>query len=619
MIETDIIREAGRRGLKPPPRLSVSQWADEKRILSPESSAEPGPWNTSRAPYQRGMMDAINDPAVEQIVIMSSAQVGKTEIINNMIGYFVDQDPSPIMMIMPTLEMGEAWSKDRLSPMIRDSPCLRDKVRDVKSRNSANTILHKTFPGGHITIAGANSPASLASRPIRIVCCDEVDKYNLSAGTEGDPISLVFKRTTTFWNRKMIITSTPGIKGVSRIEKAYLESDQRNFLVPCPHCEGMQQLLWRQLQWPPGRPEACFYTCIFCKRPIDELSKQRMLERGVWVPEGESGKVAGFHIMELYSPWVKWSEMAANFILAKKTVETLKAFVNSSLGETWEQEGESVDDGTLYGRREEYAAEVPEGVAVLTAGVDVQDDRIEVEVVGWGENEESWSIEYVTIPGNPAQPNVWRNLEVALSKVYTHELGVALRIVCALVDSGGHFTKEVYSFCAARSGRWVIACKGEAGAGKPLAGKIHKLRTGALLCPVGVDTAKELLWARLKMSDFGPGFCHFPKGREYDVEYFKQLTAEKITTKFKNGFPVKVWIKTRPRNEALDCRVYAMAALDLRRVDLKAALSNLKKRAEYVEPEPEPTIVGAIPEPRVKTPIKRANFTRNQFVNGWRG
>ena len=213
----------------PPKRLSVSEWADEYRYLSAEASAEPGKWRTDRAEYQRGMMDAFSDPKIHTVVVMSSAQIGKTELLNNIVGYFVDQDPSPMLMLQPTLEMGNTWSKDRLSPMIRDTRTLTDKISDSKARDSGNTILHKTFQGGHITIAGANSPASLASRPVRVVLADEVDRYPQSAGAEGDPLSLAFKRTTTFWNRKRMVVSTPTVKGVSRIEMAYEESDKRRY------------------------------------------------------------------------------------------------------------------------------------------------------------------------------------------------------------------------------------------------------------------------------------------------------------------------------------------------------------------------------------------------------
>jgi phage terminase large subunit GpA-like protein len=501
--------------------------------------------------------------------------------------------------------------------MLRDTPCLRGKVKDPRARTTGQTLLHKVFAGGHITIAGANSPASLASRPIRIVCCDEVDRYPQSAGAEGDPVNLAFKRATTFWNRKRIITSTPTIKGASRIEAAYDQSDQRRYFLPCPHCDSMQVLYWRFVKWPEKDPSSAYYECSSCRRPIQDTDKLEMLKRGVWVPENPGGPVAGFHINEIYSPWVTWPEMAQAFLEAKKLPETLKTWINTSLGETWEQEGESVDDGTLYGRREEYPCEVPEQVIVLTAGVDVQDDRLEVEVVGWGLNEESWGIEYRTLIGNPALPEVWNEIDAFLGKVYTHESGVPLRIVCALIDSGGHHTKQVYSFCSARASRWIFACKGMAGAGHPLAGRPTKVRPNGMLFHVGVDTAKELLFSRLRIDSFGPGYCHFPRRPEFDAEFFRQITAEKLTTKFRNGFPVKLWIKTRARNEALDCRVYAMAALDARHVDWVKAAAAIQKQAETIHriPEPEQVIVGALPQPK-QVPAARA-VRRNNWVNQW--
>src|SRR3954466_507723 len=463
------IFEKAARSLRPPPRWSVSQWADESpRYLSPESSAEPGPWSNARAPYQRDIMDALNDPAIETVVIMSSAQIGKTEIINNILGYFIDQDPSPILVVMPTLEIAHAWSKDRLAPMLRDTPSLRGKVKEAKAKLADNTMLHKKFPGGHLTIAGANSPSSLASRPIRIVCCDEVDKYPASAGTEGDPVNLAFKRTTAFWNRRHIMVSTPTIKGASRIEAAYEISDQRRFHVPCPHCDSLQVLKWSQVHWPQNRPEEAAYACEHCGVELTDADKPGMLSRGEWIAEMPGRSTAGFHVNELYSPWVTWPQMAKAFLEAKRLPETLKTWINTSLGETWEQEGESVDDGTLYGRREEYAAEVPRDAVVLTAGVDVQEDRLEVEVVAWGETEECWSIEYRTIRGNPAQGEIWYELDAYLARTFDHQSGVRLRIACALIDSGGHHTKQVYAFCKPRVTRRIYACKGFAGAGKPL-------------------------------------------------------------------------------------------------------------------------------------------------------
>src|SRR5882672_4269896 len=285
ILGTGDLKELQRRvaaRVAPPPSLTVSQWADAHRRLSSESSAEPGEWHTSRAPYQRGLMDAVADPAIREIWVMKAAQIGWTEILNNVIGFHIDQDPAPILLVQPNLEMAEAWSKDRLAPMIRDTPALRGKIADPRARDTGNTLLHKTFAGGHLTIAGANSPAGLASRPIRIVLFDEVDKFPSSAGAEGDPISLGKKRSTTFWNRKMLAGSTPTIKGSSRVEEGFEASDQRYYFVPCPHCQEFQRLTWPQVRWPEGRPEAAVYVCQHCGAEISEAQKPAMILAGEW-------------------------------------------------------------------------------------------------------------------------------------------------------------------------------------------------------------------------------------------------------------------------------------------------------------------------------------------------
>jgi phage terminase large subunit GpA-like protein len=377
--------------LRARPALSVQQWADKNRILSQESSAEPGRWYTERAYYQAGIMNAFSDPYIEKIVCMTAAQVGKTEILNNVVGYFIDHDPSPILVVQPTLDIGKAYSKDRLAPMLRDSPALKGRVKDVKSKDSHNTVLYKKFVGGHITIAGANSAASLASRPIRIVLCDEVDRYPVSAGTEGDPVDLAFKRATTFWNRKVGIVSTPTLKNFSRIEKAYEESDMRKFYVPCPACSEMQILRWANVKWPKDRPLEAVYVCEFCGTEIGDADKIRMVRQGVWKAERECKGVAGFWLNELYSPWISFGNMASRFLQAKhKGQETLKVFINTALAETWEEEGESISDVGIMGRREKYEAEAPMGVGLLTSAADVQQDRIEVLTIGWGISEEAW-------------------------------------------------------------------------------------------------------------------------------------------------------------------------------------------------------------------------------------
>ena len=600
----------------PPPELTVSQWADQERRLSSEAAAEPGRWSTDKAPYQRGIMDAVNDPDIENIVIKSSAQVGKSEICLNVMGYFVHHDPSPMLMVQPTLQMAETFSKDRLAPMVRDTPALVDKIQDAKSRDSGNTLLKKNFPGGHITLAGSNSPASLASRPIRVLICDEVDKYPASAGSDGDPISLARKRTTTFFNRKIVMVSTPTIKHVSRIDAAYDDSDQRVYKVPCPHCGHKQALKWANVQWPKDAPEKAAYVCSDvvkvdgkevergCGTLIEEQCKQQMLMGGEWVAQTTHHNTAGFHVNEIYSPWSTWAKMARDFLAAKDNTEMLKQFVQEYLGECWEDDGEQLEADQLFERREEYSHDVPAGVCVLVAGVDVQEDRIEMEVVGYGAGEASWGIEYRVIFGDLTQPEPWDRLDQALQKVYEHEYGSKIRVVATCVDSG-HHTKMVYAFCRGKESRRVFAVKGVAGEGRAIVTAPVKRKTGQQKIPVklftvGTDEAKAIITSRHKQTS-GRGVCHWPM--KYDLEYFKQLTAEKCVTKFKKGFKFKEWIKTRPRNEAFDIRVYAYAALVI-----------LNPVFEVIEKSLQPESVASKPE---KTPVRRVR-SRGGFANSWK-
>lgn len=559
--------------------MRISQWADQFRQLSSEASAEAGRWSTARAPYQREMMDAMCDPAVEAVVVMSSAQIGKTEIINNVIGYYIHLDPSPILLLQPTLEMAEAWSKDRFAPMLRDTKVLQGLVKDPRSRDSGNTLLHKRFTGGHITMAGANSPASLASRPIRLVLCDEVDRYPASAGTEGDPVSLAKKRTTTFWNRKLLLTSTPTIKGASRIEAAFEQSDQRRFYVPCPHCGESQTLKWLQVKWESGedghKPETACYICEHNGCIITDSNKHQMLKHGKWMAEAEFTGIAGFHINELYSPWVSFAQMVTEFLRAKKLPETLKTWVNTSLGETWEEAGEVIEADSLIKRKESWGTEAPEPVLLVTAGVDVQGDRLEIEVKGWGAGEESWSLDYRIFYGDPAQAMVWQELDRFLLKPIKSQLGIMLSIACTCIDSGGHHTQAVYQFCAEREVRGVFAIKGINQAAKPLVGRPSKNnRYKMRLYPIGTDTAKEVIFSRLKISELGAGYYHFPLER--DKEYFLQLTAEKQITSFNKGVAKREWIKIRARNEVLDCNVYALAALKLLNPDFELLAAQME-------------------------------------------
>ena len=545
---------------KAPPTLKISEWADKYRRLSPESSAEAGQWRTDRAEYQRGILDAFNNPNIERIVVMTSSQVGKTEILLNAIGYYIDQNPSPMLCVQPTLAMGQAFSKDRLAAMIRDSDKLKDSVKDARSRDSGNTTMHKAFAGGHISIVGSNSASGLASRPIRILLMDEVDRYETSAGSEGSPISLAIARTKTFWNRKIFMCSTPTVKGISAIEDAFEESDQRYYHVPCPECNHKQVLKWKNVVWDDEKPETANYACDGCGAVISESKKQWMIKNGEWIATKPTNKVAGFHISELYSVWSTWADMAKNFLEAKKNPETLKTFINTSLGESWEEQGDAVEYETLLERRLNYDfTNIPEEVLVLTAGCDVQKDRIELQLVGWGKDYLAYVCDYKIFWGDPNSQNVWSDLDAYLKKRFKTDTDRIIPISCTTIDSGGHHTNMVYQFTKPRQGRRVFAIKGLSTAGKPIANRPTFVgKNKAVLYGVGTDSAKEAIFARLA-TDPDQTTLHFCS--DLDEEYFKQLTAEKRITKFVRGRKTLAWKQIRPRNEALDTLVYNFAAI----------------------------------------------------------
>lgn len=604
------------KNFAPPPRLKVSEWADQFRKLSPESSAEPGQWVTARAEYQRDIMDAVNDPAVTEVVVMTSAQIGKTEALGNIVAYYVTQDASPMLMLQPTLEMAEAYSKDRLAPMVRDCPHLTDKIGDPKSRKTDNTLLHKTFPGGHITLAGANSAASLASRPVRVVLCDEVDRYPASAGTEGDPVNLARKRTVTFWNRKLILTSTPTIKGASRIESAFLKSDQRRYFVKCPHCQHEQVFVWAGVKWDDD-PKSAWYECGNCNRPITNGQKLQMVREGKWKATAEFTGIAGFHLNELYSPWRTFGDVADDFVKAKDDPQKLKVWVNTSLGETWDdQQGETPQFEELASRAENYSPSfVPKGGLFLTAGVDVQADRLAIVVKAWGRGEESWLIYWGEIFGEVTQPKVWQDLDALLTMKFEHELETEIAITCTAIDSGFK-PQEVYNF--ARSRRYkVLATKGMSTPGKPILGRASKqdvnyrgeiIKGGVKLFPVGTDVGKDLVYSRIKIRE-GAGKMHFPQG--LDDDYFMQLTAEKLMVKFVKGVPVREWVKVRARNEALDCEVLAYAAALAAGLN-RASWDNLEAQLQPQKVEE------VVPEKTVNpVPAKRPRSRGQGFVGGW--
>lgn len=552
----------------PPPDLTVSAWADRYRVLTAESSAEPGRWRTDRVPYMRAVMNAIGDRHTRTIVVQASAQVSKTETLINALLYHVMLDPAPCMFLAPTLEMSSATSKDRLEPAIRAIPEIADLAGPQRSRNSGQTILHKQFANGAVvTLAGANSPASLASRPIRLVLADEVDRWPASAGDEGDPLLLVTKRQTTFRRAKTLITSTPTVSGASRIEAWYEISDKRQWHVPCPRCGESFVLAWEHVRFTDRDPSSAYLECPNCSGRIDEKERLPMVAAGRWVASAPFTGVAGFHLNQILSPWRKLSDTVSEFLVARQSLETRQVFRNTVEGLPWEAPGQKLDSSSLLARRETYASELPAAVQVLTCGVDTQDSHLHAIVIGWGLGEEAFIIHGETLEGDPASPTVWAELDELLSTPFRHEKGGSLTISSALVDGGGHKTQSVYDACIARRSKRVLGCcfgrdGGESGLLVSPQKAIKTKGGGTVLRRiVDVSQAKSLIYGRLKaIAEPGPEYVHIPSF--LGQQFVDELTAEKlITSRNKFGIPTRKWQQIREANHALDCFVYALAAL----------------------------------------------------------
>ena len=574
----------------------------------------------SLAPYQKEPMNAVLDPKVQSVCLMWASQTGKTECVNNIVGYFMSQDPSPMLCLQPTLDMAGTWSKDRLSPMIRDTPNLKSLVADPRTRDSGNTLLHKRFLGGHITIAGANSPASLAARPIRVLLCDEVDRYPPSAGSEGDPISLAERRTDTFPNAVIIKTSTPTIKDISKVETEYLLSDQRKWFVPCPKCDKFQVLLFRHVIFEKEKPYEATLRCEHCKEKLTDDDRIKMVKSGEWRATAEFTGKRGYWLNGLNSIFPakrgfknRLHQAVAGFLEAKRRgPEGLKTWVNTFCADPWEEVEDVIEGHFLLARREVYE-ELPPEILLLTAGVDVQADRLECEVVGWGVDEESWGVEYRVIYGDPSQPHVWNDLDEHLTSRWPTEDGRELTVAACCIDSG-YLTKSVYDYVTKFQFRGVFAVKGVGGFGKPLVSRPTKSSVREVrLFIIGTDTAKDTLYSRLRIRDPGFGYCHFP--HTYDEKYFDQLTSEKCVVESKRGHRTRRWVvKEGVRNEALDIRIYAMGAM----VILNPNWTRLRFKAEKSEKE---GAQGGDDETRSKrklAPLPRRGGGKGGFIGSWR-
>ncbi len=585
--------------LRPPEKLTVAEWADKYAYLSSEGSAKPGKFYTSTAEYQREPMEMLSPGSgFETVALMWSSQVGKTQIGLWFAAYHIEHDPAPILFVEPDEALAATISKDRIDPMIRDTPRLKQLFKDARTRGSGNDKLRKQFPGGQITLAWASSPTQMASRPIRILITDESGGYDAAQNKEGNPVTLARARMATFkGSRKHLNVSSPRLERTCFITAAFKNSDQRYYYVPCPQCNHRQTLRWEQLHWPPGNTEGCYYVCEAAGCLITENDKYGMIRKGEWRahnPGGGDGRTAGYQLSALYSTiGYTWRELADEFIACENVPDRLQAFTNTKLGLPWNEEAEGADLNAVQRRAEEYAAPAPAWAVVFTVGADVQKDRIEATRWGWGLSEVSGVIEHRIFSGDPLKPEVWAGFDRWRKELVAHESGLFLPTACTFIDSGdGNRTEAVYAYCRRHRSEHVYACKGSSQPGAPLSNRGSKVgRFGQTLVSVGTSTAKDMIYGRLRIEDRGkPGYIHFPSNSESgcDNDFYAQLTAEKLVTHKTKGGERATWEKQQRRNEALDCAVYALAArwfIPFRIGDLARAL---EAKAAKLPPEQRP-------------------------------
>lgn len=624
------------RGMIPPDDLTVTQWAEAKRRLSAESAAEPGPWRTERTPYLKEVMDSFTDPKVNHIVMVAASQVGKSEFLNNAIGYIIDEDPGSILFIHPTTIDAKEYSKLRIAPMIRDCPTLKRKVSDPKSRDSGNTILQKTYPGGILTLCGSTEAHALASKPIRYVFGDERDRWALSAGNEGDPWDLAMARQTTFYNSKAVEVSTPTIKNASAIESSFAIGTMERWKSKCPHCGEYHEIKWENIRYTSDEKiiankktysvSDIFYVCPGCGAVCTEVEMKKQPAK--WEAENPNAYnhgIRSFWLNAFVSQWATWESIILKYLNAIGSTRKMQVVYNTCFGELWEDRGDLQDEDSLMARREEYPAELPDGVLVLTCGVDTQDDRLEYEVLGHGHFGETWGIKKGIIMGRPDDKETWNALDDVIDHIYRFEDDVGLRISMTFVDEGGHFTQDVRLQCRARIGKKVFCIKGMAGPDKPFTAppkkqKIVINQTAVGTCwqyQLGVDSGKQIIMDNLSVQTPGSKYCHFPKRDDYGSAYFTGLLSEHLVYKKEKKQPW-VWEKIpgHERNEALDCRNYAMAAfkalpanLDETDRRLKAARNKAPVNAVATPP------ITAVQKPQQAKKKKRSSL--NKFYDNW--
>lgn len=628
-------------GMKPPEDLTVSQWAEKHRRLSSESSAEPGPWRTERTPYLREVMDAFTDPKVRHIVMVAASQVGKTEAELNMIGYVISQDPGSILLVNPTNVDAKDYSKLRIAPEIRDCPVLRDRVVAAKSRDSGNTILQKSYPGGILTLCGSTEAHALASKPIRYVFGDERDRWATSAGNEGDPWKLAMARQKTFYNAKAVEVSTPTIKGASAIEKAYVTGTMERWKTRCPHCGEYNEIRWKDIRFDfeesvisgakTYKVDNIFYACPSCGCASEELEMKRSPAR--WEAENPDAYAHGtrsFWLNAFVSQWATWESIILDFLEARGDSKKMQVVYNTCFGELWEDRGDLMDEGSLLKRREDYGMredktpiELPDGVLVLTAGVDTQNDRMEYEIVGHGHFGETWGIEKGIVSGRPDSDETWAQLDdLVFNRVFRFKEGVGLRVSMSFVDEGGSFTMQVRQRCNMRQGRKVFDIKGIYGEDRPFISPPKKMK---ILSPdgsyigtcwqyqLGVDSGKQAIMDDLKVQKPGAHYCHFPLRDDYGEAYFNGLLSETHVYDASKKHPWQ-WVKIpgHERNEPLDCRNYANAAFKALPKNLDAIDRQLKIAKGQKVAAPEQTA-----PPKKKPAQRKTRGGSEKYFDSW--
>ena len=581
------------QGIIPPDPVTVSDWSDQNRVLSPRSSNEFGAWRTSRVPYLKEPMDLLSaeEVHIQKVVLMFGCQLGKSEMGLNFMMYCIDQNPAPILMVAPSLDQCKKMAIQRLEPAFDETPCIKDKLPPKRAKDKSNSMFMKEFPNGLLMLTGSNSSTGLRSAPIRYLFMDEVSSFQQSVSStsgieEGDPCSLAEKRTTNYPNRKILLTSTPTEKGNCRIEQEFNNSDMRYYHIKSPCCGGFQTLNFKQFRWTNGKPETVEYECALCGERFTEAYKTKMLTEGKWIASKPiKNKTAGFHLSSLYSPagWANWETIVAEKEEADESPAMIRSWLNTRLAETFDESYMlSITVDTLLDKVDDYLpTEIPKEVLCLVAGVDVQggetkqgkttkDARLECSVYGISESvikgkEELWLIEHIVINGDPTQNEVWEGLDIVLNSEYNHPNGGKLKIQAMAIDSGGLATHSVYNYCSQRKAKGVIPIKGSSLQNQPIikAGsnvninlKRVKTATSVQLYTVGGDTIKDELFPRIKMMKG----IHFHK--ETNEEFFKELTGEYKDSKLNNRRRrVYRYVRKKGQSvEKLDCLCYAYSA-----------------------------------------------------------